>query len=194
MIGPDDEVAASDASFVGPGGWVPWAERLVTEIREVRPKGLILVGGVDWAFDLRGIRWTLGYCVSGAHHSNRKRRTWGKALGGAGEVPVFVGEWGGTADDLEFGRQLLVRLRRLGLGWTAWSWADYPELVVTPRAPNFEPTELGRWCGMSCWTREGVAAVRSSNCGRGCGTGRLRRDVWRRRSGIDRGRRRCVRL
>ena len=144
VIGPDGEVTASDASFVGPEEWVPWAKRLVTEIRQVRRKGLILVGGVDWAFDLRRIRVDAPDIVYSAHiYPNRKPRTWGKALGGAGEVPVFVGEWGGTGDDLEFGRQLSERLRRLGVGWTAWSWADYPELVVTPRAPHFEPTPFG---------------------------------------------------
>jgi aryl-phospho-beta-D-glucosidase BglC (GH1 family) len=144
VIGPDGEVAAVDASFVGPEEWLPWAKRLVAEIREVRPNGLILVGGVDWAFDLRGVRVEAPDIVYSVHiYPNRKPRTWWKALGGADEVPVFVGEWGGTADDLEFGRKLSARLRRLGLGWTAWSWADYPELVVTPRAPNFDPTAFG---------------------------------------------------
>jgi hypothetical protein len=144
VIGPDGDVVASDASSVGPGEWVPWARRLVVEIREVRRKGLILVGGVDWAFDLRGVRVEAPGIVYSAHiYPNRKPRTWWKALGGAGEVPVFVGEWGGTAEDLEFGRKLSERLRRLGLGWTAWSWADYPELVVTPRAPHFHPTAFG---------------------------------------------------
>ena len=144
LIGPDGDVVASDASVVGREEWVPWARSLVREIREVRPPGLILVGGVDWAFDLRGVRVDAPGIVYSAHiYPNRKPRTWWKALGGAADVPVFVGEWGGTTDDLEFGRRLSEHLRRLGLGWTAWSWADYPELVVREREANFEPTVFG---------------------------------------------------
>ena len=144
MIGPDGEIVESDASTVGAEEWVPWAKRLVAEIREVRPKGLILVGGVDWAFDLRGVRVEAPGIVYSAHiYPHHKPATWWKALDAAGDVPVFIGEWGGTDNDLEFGRQLSERLRELGLGWTAWSWADYPQLVQTPRVPDYEPTAFG---------------------------------------------------
>jgi hypothetical protein len=144
LIGPDGDVAASEASSVGPEEWVPWAKRLVNDIRDVRPKGLIFVGGVDWAFNLTGVQVEAPGIVYSAHiYADRKPRTWWKALGRAAEVPVFVGEWGGTAEDLEFGWKLSERLRRLGLGWTAWSWADYPELVMRPRVQNFEPTAFG---------------------------------------------------
>jgi aryl-phospho-beta-D-glucosidase BglC (GH1 family) len=144
VIGPDGEVVESDTCLVGPKEWVPWATRLVAEIRTVRPKGLVLVGGVDWAFDLRGVRVEAPGIVYSAHiYPHHKPGTWWKALGAAGEVPVFIGEWGGTAGDLGFGRRLSQRLRRLGLGWTAWSWVDYPELVQTPRVPDYEPTAFG---------------------------------------------------
>jgi len=144
VVGPNGDVVESGSPFVGPEEWVPWAERLLTEVREVRPDGIILVGGVDWAFDLRGILLEAPNVVYSAHiYPNRKPEVWWKALSGCANMPVFVGEWGGTADDLDFGQALANRIRQEGLGWTAWSWVDYPQLVQPPRAPNYEPTAFG---------------------------------------------------
>lgn len=144
VIGPDDKVEESDGDFVRAEQWVPWATRLVGEVRRIRPNGLILVGGVDWAFDLRGISVNAPNIVYSAHiYPNRKPNSWWKAIGGSNEVPVFVGEWGGTGTDLEFGRTLSNELRQKALGWTAWSWVDDPQLVQPPRAPNYLPTAFG---------------------------------------------------
>jgi hypothetical protein len=99
---------------------------------------------VDWAFDLREIYVDAPNIVYSTHiYSNRKPRDWWKALGRWNDVPVFVGEWGGRGDDCEFGHKLANLMRERGLGWTAWSWADYPQLVVPPRAPDYRPTAFG---------------------------------------------------
>ena len=144
IIGPGGAVVDSDSSFVGAEEWVPWAERLIAEVRSIRPGGIIFIGGVDWAFDLRRIRVNAPGIVYSAHiYSNRKPKTWWKALGGSQEVPVFIGEWGGTSDDLEFGRELADRMRHEGLGWTAWSWVDHPHLIRPPGAPTYESTPFG---------------------------------------------------
>lgn len=144
LIGPDGDVVESDSSRVGPDEWVPWAERLVAEVRGIRPKGIVLVGGVDWAFDLGGIRVDDPGVLYSVHiYPDRKPETWTKALGGSSDLPVFVGEWGGTADNLAFGQELADRIRQERLGWTAWSWVDYPQLIQPPRAPNYEPTAFG---------------------------------------------------
>jgi aryl-phospho-beta-D-glucosidase BglC (GH1 family) len=146
VIGPDGEVVESDNSSVGPKQWVQWASRLVAEVHKIRGDGLILVGGVDWAFDLRDIRIEAWNIVYSTHiYSNRQVYDWPIALGGAGEVPVFVGEWGGTdtGEDLKFGRNLAAVLRQQQLCWTAWSWVDFPQLVQTPRTPDYRPTAFG---------------------------------------------------
>jgi aryl-phospho-beta-D-glucosidase BglC (GH1 family) len=133
-----------NSSFVGPEEWVPWATRLVAEIRAIRSSGLILVEGVDWGFDLRRIAIEAPNIVYSTHiYANRRREDWWKALGRWREAPVFVGEWGGSENDLEFGRELASAMRELGLGWTAWSWTDYPQLVRPPGAPTYEPTVFG---------------------------------------------------
>jgi endoglucanase len=144
LIGPAGDVLESDADFVGPEDWLPWAARLIAEVRQIRPEGLILVGGVDWAFDLRQVRLDVSNIVYSTHiYPNRKPDVWSRALGGCGQVPVFVGEWGGTEKDLEFGRQLASLMRQQGLGWAAWGWVDNPQLVEAPRAPNYQPTQFG---------------------------------------------------
>jgi aryl-phospho-beta-D-glucosidase BglC (GH1 family) len=144
VIAPGGEVVESNGKFVGPEQWIPWATRLVAEVRKIRPNGIVLVGGVDWAFDLSGIRVNAPNIVYSAHiYSNRKPNTWLKAVGHSAEVPIFIGEWGGTKSDLKFGRNLAKKLRELGLGWAAWSWVDNPQLIQPPRTPDYKPTPFG---------------------------------------------------
>jgi len=144
LIGADGQVIASEDRFFRADKWVRWATLLTAEIRNIRPDGIILVGGVDWAFDLRRIRLDAPNIVYSAHiYSGRKQSDWSRALGGSNDAPVFVGEWGGKDDDLEFGRTLASEMRQRGVGWTAWSWVDFPQLVVPPRAPAYEATPFG---------------------------------------------------
>lgn len=143
-IGSAGDVIETNHDSVGPKEWVPWAERLVAEIRALRPTGIIMVAGVDWAFDLRGIRVQAPNIVYSAHiYPNRRPDDWFKAIGDSSHVPIFVGEWGGTEHDLDFGLALAERMRRLGLGWTAWSWVDEPKLIKPRRVPHYEPTLFG---------------------------------------------------
>jgi hypothetical protein len=144
VIASDGSVVESEDGSVGPRKWTAWASRLVAEVRAINPACLILVGGVSWAFDLHKIRIAAPNIVYSTHiYHDRPEDTWGKAFGHAAEVPVFVGEWGGTKDNLDFGARLAWLLRGEGLGWAAWSWVDYPQLIQPPRAPAFRPTLFG---------------------------------------------------
>jgi hypothetical protein len=144
LVGANGEIVDSDQGIVGPEEWLPWATLLTNEVRNIRPNGIILVGGVDWAFDLSQIYVDAPSIVYSAHiYPNRRPSRWWRALGGSDVLPVFVGEWGGTEKDLDSGRSLANVMRDLGLGWTAWSWADHPHLVRQPRAPNYEATTFG---------------------------------------------------
>jgi aryl-phospho-beta-D-glucosidase BglC (GH1 family) len=144
LISSDGHVVTSNGTLFPAEDWVKWASVLIATIREIKPDGLILVGGADWAFDLSQIWIDAQNIVYSTHiYANRKQRALGKALGRYREVPIFVGEWGGTDQDLQFGTNLAAELRRLELGWTAWSWTDFPRLVVPPRAPDFKPTPFG---------------------------------------------------
>lgn len=144
LVDSTGAIVESNTRVVGPREWLAWANLLVSTVRSARPSGLILLGGVDWAFDLRGIRINAPDIVYSAHiYPYRKPSDWWQALDGTNEVPVFLGEWGGTENDLAFGRSLLDVIQARGLGWTAWSWVDYPPLVQSPRAPGYRPTPFG---------------------------------------------------
>jgi len=144
LVGPDGEVTDADGMRLSPQDWSRWASLLVDRIRRIKPDGLILVSGIDWGFDLSGVAVDAPNIVYSTHiYSNRNSFTWRKALGRCREVPIFVGEWGGTDRDLDFGRSLAGRMRDLGLGWTAWSWSDFPRLVASAQNQNLEPTLFG---------------------------------------------------
>ena len=149
--------------------WQPWARQLVRAIRSEHPDALIFVPGVSWAYDLRGMPLTVAEgsrelfdnVVYSTHvypwcgrPSWVRRRTlwrtpkqslsWRAAFGELSRsAPVFVGEWGGGAEHVRWGATLVRYLNRLGLGWTAWSWSDYPRLVVDAQSQIYNPTDFG---------------------------------------------------
>ena len=143
LIGRRGSIITSDQRRFTSEQWSRWASLLTSAIRAIKPNGLILVAGVDWAFDLRGVSVDAPNIVYSTHiYANRNKRDWPNALGRSREVPIFVGEWGGADHELEFGSDLAREIRRLELGWAAWSWSDFPRLV-TRSAASAEPTAFG---------------------------------------------------
>jgi endoglucanase len=129
--------------------WPEWrsrASQIVGAVRAVHPGALVFVCGLDWAYDLRG--WEaepLAYpnVVYATHPYPFKAEPWAwdKYFGNAARtLPVFAGEFGGEAADIEWGRRLMEYLRVRGIGWTAWSWVDSPRLTQTDRRT---PTDFG---------------------------------------------------
>ena len=144
--------------------WQPWAHLLIRTIRDEHPAAVIFVSGVAWAFDLRGfplrdrMNAPLANLVYSTHVYPWSRTglvrlrsyeaEWARAFGDLAErEAVFVGEWGGTdarrGGHLAWGRRLESWLRARGIGWTAWSWADWPLLVADCRTCSYEPTAFG---------------------------------------------------
>ncbi len=119
--------------------WSGWAARLTEAARVADETRVVLVSGVNWAFDLRGVWVEAPNVVYSAHVYPWMSADWWTHFGfRADEAPLFVGEWGGGAGDLGWGRRLAAYLRELEVGWTAWSWRDKPHLQV-----NGLPTEFG---------------------------------------------------
>ncbi len=56
LIGTDGSVVPSNETRLTAEQWSRWATHLTAAIREIKPDGLIMVGGVDWGFDLSGVR------------------------------------------------------------------------------------------------------------------------------------------
>lgn len=149
---------------VGMEEWQPWAQLLIRAIRDEHPRAVIFVSGIAWAFDLRGFPLRdrrgapLEHLVYSTHVYPWSRTgivrvrpyeaEWTRAFGQLAETAaVFVGEWGGTEGrrgaHLAWGRRLEAYMRERAIGWTAWSWADWPFLVTDCRACNYEPTAFG---------------------------------------------------
>jgi endoglucanase len=136
----------AEVHSVGPDEWLPWAARLIDEIRRVHSNSLLLLSGLDWGYDLQHVFVDTYNLVYSTHvYPIRKSRDWKRAFGhAASTLPVFIGEWGGGDNDVEWGTRFLSCINKLGLGWTAWSWTDRPFLVTDARRADYRPTVFGR--------------------------------------------------
>jgi len=135
---------AHDISFEE---WRARAIEIIEGIRSVHPNSLVLVSGLDWAKEI-GVwaRNPLSYenVVYSFHiypwFSNANQFD---ALIGdySDQIPIFVGEFGGYGENINWGKQLISYLDEKTLGWTAWSWVDDPHL--TQQMDRQTPTEFG---------------------------------------------------
>ncbi len=149
---------------VGMIQWQRWAHHLIATIRAHHPLALIFVSGINWAYDLRGMPlvddsgvplknivysthvypWLSTPRVPFPWPWRRLEDDWDRAFGHlAARVPVFAGEWGGEPGDLEWGARLRRYLDARDIGWTAWSWSDWPHLVADARRGDRSPTAFG---------------------------------------------------
>lgn len=134
---------AHDTTFPA---WKNRATEIIGAIRAVHPQSLILVSGMTWASDLRD--WAanpLDYdnIVYSLHiypwfgGSN----AWPARFGNyADKLPIFCGEFGGGDDNLQWGKEYILYLSSLNIGWTAWSWVDDPHLT---EQDHLTPTNFG---------------------------------------------------
>ncbi len=109
--------------------WVDWAHVLTGAVRAADESRLVMVGGLDWAYDLRGVSVSFPNVVYSTHIYRVKGKDWDGAFGDlAWDAPVFAGEFGGGDEDLAWGTKLLRYFDEREMGWTAWSWRDFPHL------------------------------------------------------------------
>lgn len=119
-------------------------------------ENIIVVGGLDWAYDLAGL--VNGYAIQGKNvlydthvYPNKDWKpefSWENAfLKPSRTLPVFVGEWGGSVSrngEPGFVEKLVQCLRsNKQLSWTAWDLhpSAGPTLIHNW---NYEPTKTGR--------------------------------------------------
>ena len=143
--------------------WHAWVQRIGAGVHRVHARALLFVSGWDWGLGLQSFpvqtaqQRPLPNAVYSSHVylDDRPERSTATAdeveqwLGGASlssAHPVFVGGWGGEADDVEWGRIVEARLReRGGAGWTAWSWGDEPPLVERRAATRTASGTTQQW-------------------------------------------------
>jgi endoglucanase len=144
-IGPDGQIRSIDEYRVGYDRWVPWARRLIDAIHPVHSRALIWVSGVNWGYDLRGVLLEGSNVVYSAHvYPHCPHWEWRDRFGFAGlDTPLFIAEWGGDDQDVEWGARLLSFIQERACGWTAWGWADRPYLIRQPGSPEYQATRFG---------------------------------------------------
>lgn len=149
----------------GSNEWNRWASKITATIHEIHPDALVFVSGVDWGFDLRGVRIHSANVVYSAHvYPDRLRRQWNGRFGHrCSDHPLFIGEWGGDGGDLKWGSGLISYVRRVACGWTAWGWVDLPKLVRNARAGDYTPTEFGNLVRSELLLSDGQSGLRSDS-------------------------------
>ncbi len=120
------------------GRWVRWVYRLAEVVRATDPSRVLMVGGMDWAYDLSEVEVDLPNLIYSTHVYRNKGLAWDRCFGDkAWRVPVFAGEFGGDDADLDWGAALLDYFDERQMGWTAWSWRDKPHLQHNREATRF---------------------------------------------------------
>ena len=144
-MGSDGATSPLTSRRVTMAEWQPWALQLIAAIRGQNPAALIFVPGTNWAYDLRGFPLPVDGLVYSTHVYRNKGRNWDEAFGCLSQThPVFAGEWGGGAEDIQWGLDLIAYFQQHHIGWTAWSWSDYPHLLDAPVTAGYRPTLFGR--------------------------------------------------
>lgn len=118
-------------------------QAVVDAIRETGARNIVVVGGLEWAYDLTGV--AAGHeidqrdgngLIYDAHIYNWKRDWTGKVLCVADKHPILVGEWGADTRDIPATGSSAATLespytwvpaflgfaQKHGLHWTAWSF------------------------------------------------------------------------
>jgi endoglucanase len=110
---------------------------------------LLVIGGLDWAYDLRGV--ASGYAVRGTgivydtHAYPWKDPDWDGRFGDVGRgTAILVGEWGGNISEgyREYVNDMAAYLRENKFSWTAWDF--HPSAGPTLIADwDYTPTGFG---------------------------------------------------
>ena len=138
--------------------WKPMLEEIVGIVRANDPSSLVVVAGLDWAYELREVATSPidAPSVAYASHPYPQKRPepwepkweadWGHV---AAKYPVFVTELGfdrkGSVPFIgssRYGRAIVEYMEKKGMSWAAWCFdADWAPTLI--RDWTFAPTEEG---------------------------------------------------
>jgi hypothetical protein len=135
-------------------GWeAAGMQQLYDTVRAAGADNIVLVGGLDWAYDLSGVpdHRVVGYNITYATHpyaggNERRSRFWDLYWGSLTVTdPVIATEFGDAttcADD--YAREVVDYADAHAAGWTAWAWfpggCAFPALLTDWKAT---PSGLG---------------------------------------------------
>ena len=123
----------------GDGYTVAGMQQLYNAVRAAGAENLVLIGGLQFAFDLSGVAQTpvqghnIVYVTHPYNEPNKQPSTWDTAFGNlAATVPVFATEFGdGTGScATDYDSAFIAYANSHGISWSGWAW--YPSSCTFP--------------------------------------------------------------
>ncbi len=116
-------------------------QQLYSAVRAAGARNMVVVGGLNWAYDLRGLpRYALtGYDIAYAVHpypyAGKEPPDWTADFGFAAQTyPVIATEFGEFDCGDSYVQTFIAYAARHGIGWTAWAWypggCAFPSLIA----------------------------------------------------------------
>src|SRR5438477_5861776 len=126
-----------------PEGWTAAGmQQLYDAVRAADAENLVVIGGLNWAFDLSGVpKYRInGYNIMYATHpyaqdGDRAPATWDRAFGNLTKTdPVIATEFGDSPTcDGVYNKKLIDYADLHNASWTAWAWwagdCGFPSLI-----------------------------------------------------------------
>jgi hypothetical protein len=117
--------------------WADWKtnyQALYDAVRTVAPKNIVIIGGIDWAYDLSQVISKTSVItgtniVYNTHpYGNKAPSTdWDAKFGNlAATYPLFATEFGTYDCSGSWTQSLITYMEGKGMSWTAWSWYVAP--------------------------------------------------------------------
>jgi len=117
-------------------------QALYDAIRSVGANNVIIVGGINWSYDLTGV--SQGFALSGSNiiynthpydYPGKGPDDWERAFGHlASQYPLIATEFGNYCHDNDYNAQLIQYARSKNMGWTAWAWwagdCNFPSIIA----------------------------------------------------------------
>ncbi len=115
-------------------------QQLYAAVRGTGARNLVIAGGLNWAYDLRGLpRYAIrGYNVAYAVHlydyAGKQPQDWPAAFGFAvRHYPIIATEFGQRNCGTRYDQAVLAYAAKHDMGWTAWAWfpggCGFPSLI-----------------------------------------------------------------
>jgi hypothetical protein len=126
-------------------------QQLYDAVRSTGAQNLVILGGIDWAYDLSGVPShpivgeNIMYATHPYDYSNKQPDSWDASWGHlTATAPVIVTEFGSFDCSTDYTSQLVQYADAHTASWTGWAWyvngCTFPSLIDdwngTPSAPG----------------------------------------------------------
>jgi hypothetical protein len=135
-------------------------QELYDSVRAAGAHNLILIGGLNWAFDLSGVAeypiegYNIAYVTHLYPYGNKMPPYWHDAFGYlAAEHPIIITEFGPNSNtdikNMEYVQNIADFADSLEISWVAWAWYNFgrnnPFDDFYPAQDAYDVNEYGLW-------------------------------------------------